>query len=434
MPTKDQVREVLERTRSYFVNSLLPFWMDNSPDHQFGGFLSYFDRNGKPTGETTKTFLMQIRMLFTMSHAHRAGYGNGRCAELAKMAADFIIDNYWDRENGGWFWIADRKGNLINKDKVGYGQCFGIYAFSEYFLATGDPRGREMAERSYAAVCKHMVDTRHGGFLELMQADWQPARPGIYGGDRKSMDVHMHMMEAWTTLYEMTGHPTHRRRLLEIIDLILTRMLRPEDGTGHMQFTLDFTPLPAIIFAVSWGRDAKPSDGLARPLNATSPGHNVELAWLLLHAADILGVPRQTYAEVVRRISDHCLRYGIDHEFGGVFADTPADGPTTLYEKQFWQQAEVLIGMLDAFTLLGDEKYWKAFQNVHDFLFSKMINLPAGGEWFERVDRQGKPIDDALGHGWKICYHTVRSMIETIQRLEQILSTVTHAPGAHPRT
>jgi len=37
------------------------------------------------------------------------------------------------------------------------------------------------------------------------------------------------------------------------------------------------------------------------------------------------------------------------------------------------------------------------------------------------VDRQGKPIDDALGHGWKICYHTVRSMVETIRRLELIV-------------
>ena len=110
-----------------------------------------------------------------------------------------------------------------------------------------------------------MADTRHGGFLELMSPDWQPARPGIYGGDRKSLDVHMHMMEALTTFYEMTRHPTHRRRLLEIIDLILTRMLRP-DGTGYIQFTMDFEPLPAILFAVSWGRDATPADGVARPL------------------------------------------------------------------------------------------------------------------------------------------------------------------------
>jgi mannose/cellobiose epimerase-like protein (N-acyl-D-glucosamine 2-epimerase family) len=419
MPAGNEIRDVLERTRSYLTGSLLPFWVDRSPDPEYGGFLSYFDSSGTPTGETVKPFLMQIRMLFAMSAAQRAGYGNGRCAKLAEDGADFIIHHYWDHENGGWYWIADRRGHPTLKDKVGYGQCFGIYAFSEYFLATGDPRGREFAEKSYAAVCQHMADTRHGGFLELMAPDWQPARPGIFGGDRKSLDVHMHMMEALTALYEMTRHPTHRRRLLETIDLILTRMLRP-DGTGYIQFTMDLQPLPAILFAVSWGRDATPADGVARPLRLTSPGHNVELAWLLLHAADVLGTPRRTYAELVRSIMDHCISIGIDHEHGGVYADTPADAPATQYEKQFWQQAEVLIGMLDAYAMFGEEKYWDAFRNVYDFTFEKMVNMAAGGEWFERVDREGKPIDDALGHAWKICYHTVRSMIETIRRLEQL--------------
>jgi mannose/cellobiose epimerase-like protein (N-acyl-D-glucosamine 2-epimerase family) len=419
MPTADRIYDVLERTRSYLTGSLLPFWIHKSPDPDYGGFLSHFDRDGKPTGETAKTFLMQIRMLFAMSAAHRAGYGNGRCGELAGDAADFIIRHYWDHENEGWYWNADRQGKPTLKDKVGYGHCFGIYAFSEYFLATGDPRGREYAEKTYTAVCKHMADTRYGGFLELMTPDWQPARPGIYGGDRKSLDVHMHMMEALTALYEMTQHPTHRRRLLEIIDLILTRMLRP-DGTGYIQFAMDLQPLPAILFAVSWGRDVRPADGVARPLNMTSPGHNVEFAWLLLHAADILGIPRQTHARLVRQIMDHCIRIGIDHEYGGVYADTPADAPATAREKQFWQQAEALVGMLDAYAMFGEEKYWQAFQNVYDFIFTKMVNMAAGGEWFERLDREGRPIDDALGHGWKICYHTVRSMLETIRRLERL--------------
>ena len=270
MPTAALIRDVLHKTRDYLTGALLPFWIRNSPDPGCGGFLSYFDRNGRPTGETAKTFLMQIRMLFTMSAAHRAGYGNGRCGELAGDAADFLIDHYWDHENEGWYWNADRRGTPTLRDKVGYGQCFGIYAFSEYFLATGDGRGREYAERTYAAVCKHMIDTRYGGFIELMTPEWQPARPGIYGGDRKSLDVHMHMMEALTAFYEMTRNSTHRRRLLEIIDLILVRMLRP-DGTGYIQFAMDFQPLPAIEFAVSWGRDASPEDGIARPLRMTSP-------------------------------------------------------------------------------------------------------------------------------------------------------------------
>jgi mannobiose 2-epimerase len=417
----DRIRECLERTRAYLTDVLLPFWIERSPDREAGGFLTYFDRNGRPTGKTTKTFLMQIRMLYTMSSAHRAGYGGGRCAELARMGADFILDHYWDERHDGWFWVADRQGRPTVPDKTGYGQCFGIYAFSEYFLATGDERGREAAERTYAAVCEHMADTRHGGYMEIMRPDWQPERPGKYGGDRKSMDVHMHMMEALTRLYEMTGSATHRRRLLEVIDLIVSRMLHPEDGVGYMQFAFDFTPLPAITFSVEWGSDEEPEDGVAQPLDTTSYGHNVEFAWLLLHAADVLGQPRSAYADVVRPIFEQCVRFGIDPEFGGVYISGPMDAAPTNRHKQFWQHAEVLIGLLDAYALLGDERYWDAFENVYRFVFDKFVNMEGGGEWRALLDRDGTPIWDYLGHEWKISYHTVRSMVQTVARLGLLL-------------
>ena len=421
MPEHKEIQKVLDHLESYLRGTLLPFWLDRAPDPEYGGFLSYFDRYGRATGETTKTFLMQIRMLYTLSSTHRFGYGGGRCAELARSGARFIADHYWDARYGGWYWIADRSGNPTVLDKVGYGQCFGIYAFSEYYLATGDPLGKEMALRSYDAVCRHMADTRFGGYLELLTRDWQPQPGGAYGGDRKSLDVHMHMMEALTSFYAMTGLPSHRRRLLEVIDLILSRMLNPENGLGWIQFTYDFQPLQRIIFATEWGRDAHPAEGSAAPMDQTSPGHNVELAWLLLHAADELSVPRERYAAVVRPLFDHCVKYGIDATYGGVYADTPMACPTTQTEKQFWQQAEVLIGMLDAYALFQDETYWQAFRNIYDFLFDKMVVMPAGGEWYERVSREGQPLDTALGHAWKINYHSVRSMVQTILRLRALV-------------
>ena len=317
MPDAKLIDALLGRTESYLTDTLLPFWLDRSPDREAGGFLTYFDRHGRATGETTKTFLMQIRMLYTMASAHRAGYGEGRCAEAAQFGAEFILKHFWDDEHEGWFWIADRHGRPIVTDKIAYGQCFAVYAFSEYFLATGDQRGRDAADRSYAAIQKHMADARHGGYLELMDRDWQPKPPGKSGGDRKSLDVHMHMMEAMTTYYEMTDHPTHRRRLAEVIDLILERMLDAESGLGYIHFTFGFQPLARIIFETEWGRDAEPEEGQA-PLDQTSPGHNVEFAWLLLHAADVLSRPRAEYAEVVRRICDHCIEFGLDTDCGGV--------------------------------------------------------------------------------------------------------------------
>jgi mannobiose 2-epimerase len=232
----------------------------------------------------------------------------------------------------------------------------------------------------------------------------------------------MHMLEAFTTLCEMTGDASHRRHLTEVIDLILSKMLHAGNGLGIAQFSYDFTPLPAIIFNTAWGRDAAPRTGqTAKPLDQTSPGHNVEFAWLLMHAADVLGVPREKYAGTLRRMCDHCIAFGIDHEYGGVYADVPMDRPTDLTEKQFWQQAEALVAMLDACLLLRDTVYWDAFRDVFDFVFRKFIALDAGGEWYERLDRQGNVLDGALGHSWKSSYHTVRSMIQTVNRLRKLV-------------
>ena len=91
------------------------------------------------------------------------------------------------------------------------------------------------------------------------------------------------------------------------------------------------------------------------------------------------------------------------------------------HETSKEQQAEVLVGMLDAYAMFGKQAYWGAFENVYHFVFDKFVNLEAGGEWYERLDRMGNSIDDALGHAWKISYHTVRSVIQSIKRLELLV-------------
>ena len=102
MPSREALLTILRHLESYLRDRLLPFWIEQAPDPEYGGFLTYFDRYGESTGETTKTFLMQVRMLYTMSSAQRAGYGDGRCRELAEMGARFLLDHYWDEANDGW--------------------------------------------------------------------------------------------------------------------------------------------------------------------------------------------------------------------------------------------------------------------------------------------------------------------------------------------
>lgn len=416
-------RGLLEEVQHHLNNELLPFWLTHGVDEEHGGYLTYLDRDGNPTGEDVKTLLCQARMIYTYSSAHRAGYGGGACLPIARQGVDFVLAHFWDDAHGGWYWTAERDGAPLNTSKLTYGHAFMIYALSEYAMASGDERGRDWAVRTADLLQTHAADNCHGGYYEFLERDWSKKRPGKYGGDRKSFDVHMHLMECMTNLYELTGERLHKERTEELITLLLTRILHRETGLGIAQFSYDWTPLRQILFADVWGSDRDVEDE-ARPMDNTSFGHNVEFGWLLWHAVGVLGLDPERYKPVLRRLFDHCRAYGIDWHAGGVFCEGPHAGPARERNKEFWQQAETLVGMLDGYLIFGDKAYLDAYENVHRFVMDHVIHH-AVGEWYPLFDEYNHRLWDYMGHAWKINYHTVRSMIQTEARLRRILDQAT---------
>ena len=419
---REEVISLRDEAKNHLVNELLPFWTSRMVDHKNGGFITHFDKDGKDTGEDEKSLIAQTRCLYTLASAHRAGYGDGKLADLAKHGADFLINKMWDRENDGFYWMMDRKGNVKIDKKIIYGQSFAIYSLSEYTLATGDKRGIEYAEKMFDLIQKYCADTMYGGYWEMFERDWTLRGPGSAGGDRKTLDVHMHLMEAFTTLFECTGKDVHRRKLLEVIDILQNRINHPRYRTGIPQFFKDWTIAPQIKFEIIWGWDRFTGEGKkANVTDNTCFGHNAEFAWLLNHALKILKIDKNKYREDFRTIFDHIVQNGIDTEFGGVYVEGPHSGGVSDREKEFWQQAEVLTALLDAFIMFKDKVFWESYRNVHRFVFDKMINKGVG-EWYPLMTREGVPIWTHMGHSWKINYHTVRSMILSINRLNLIIS------------
>jgi len=415
---KQELIQLKNEAENHLRNELLPFWTSRMIDSKNGGYLTHFDEKGNDTGEDEKSLIAQTRCLYTLSSAHRAGYGEGKLAEMARHGVDFLLEKMWDNEHGGFFWMLDRKGNVKIDRKIIYGHSFAIYSLSEYTLATGDKRGIEYAEKVFDLLQKYCVDSMYGGYWEMFHRNWKLCGPGSQGGDRKTLDVHMHLMEAFTTLYECTGQDVHRRKLLEIIDLLLNRIIHPKYKTGIPQFYKDWSVAPQIKFDIIWGWDRFSEEGQkGNATDNTCYGHNAEFAWLLNHALEILKDAPKNYTDLFRTIYDHTIDNGIDYEFGGVFVEGPHSGGVYDREKEFWQQAEVLIGLLDAVILLGDEKYWEAYKNVHRFVFDKVINKRVG-EWYPLLTRRGEPIWTHMGHSWKINYHTVRAMIQSIKRMK----------------
>ncbi|MCU9613126.1 AGE family epimerase/isomerase [Caldibacillus lycopersici] len=416
-----RMEAVKQEITRHLEDGVIPFWLKGI-DTEYGGYLTCFDENGVPTEDTDKYIVTQTRMIWGMSRFYREYPENKELLLAARQGVEFYIKHFWDTEYGGWFWKTNRKGELLDDGKVTYGQSFSIYALAEYTHATGDPIGQEYAEKTFDLMQKYCTDTVRGGYYENLERDWQVSSPGFHAGDRKSLDIHMHIMEAFTTLALVSKKEIHRRKLKESIEIILRYMVNAEIGCGLNQFDLDFKPIPAINIRRTWNAERETGEVIDEPMDTTSYGHNVELAWLLSYAGEVLN-NKEEYLEITKKLVDHALRYGVDLEIGGVYRDGPHVGEPLVKDKEWWQNCESLVGFLNAFQQSGDEKYLNTFENLWDFCKENFINHEVG-EWYQLLDKNGNILVSDLGNPWKAVYHTGRALLESKLRLERLVKSL----------
>lgn len=419
----DSIKQAMEQDlleiREHLEKGIIPFWLSRGIDKEYGGFLTCFDNEGKATADTDKYIVTQTRMIWGFSALYRMYPEQKELIDAARQGVDFFIEHFWDKTFGGWYWRVKRDGTAADDGKVVYGQSFAIYALAEYTLASGDPRGLLYAEFTFELLQVYCADNLYGGYFENMEADWQKSEPGFAAGDRKSLDIHMHLMEAFTTLAECSGKEIHRRKLQEVVDVILRHMINHKAGCGLNQFDDAFRPIPAINIRRTWNAERETGEVIETPTDTTSYGHNVELVWLLNRASEILGKPEDSYREITMKLIEHSLNYGFDYDLGGVYRDGLHEGKPLVYDKEWWQNCEVLVGYLDAYQRIGDARYFNAFHKTWEFDKKYFIDQRLG-EWKQLLTRDGRPLISNMGNPWKAIYHTGRSMLECIRRLEKL--------------
>jgi len=419
MRDSSRIRTVYAEIKKNLEKGIIPFWLENAQDKEYGGYYTNFAEDGNRKVMPEKYVNTQMRLMWWFSrlaciHPERQVY-----RDLAKWGLDFLLANFWDQQYGGWYWKTARDGKSPDDGKVVYGQSFAVYALSEYSLGTHDPRGLEYAVKTFDLLQKYCADTRWGGYYENLERDWSSSAPGFHAGDRKSLDTHMHLMEAFTALYSASREEIHRRKLAEIIDLVADRMIDVRAGCGLNQFDLAFRPIPAIAIRRTFNAE-RVGESPEKPTETTSFGHNVELVWLMDLALDVAGIQKDAYQPIFQALLNHACEEGIDWEYGGIYRDGLRGGKAIVLEKEFWQSTESLVGFLDGYEQFREERYLDAFLNIWYFVNAYMINHEVG-EWRMLLSRDGKPIVTDLANEWKVSYHTGRAMLECERRLSNIL-------------
>ena len=395
--------------RSELTTKVLPYWFDTAQDTQRGGYL-LADDPVKGRGQATeKQLVTQARMVWGFSHAHRKGFSTAQrnYLDAAAQGYRFLRAHFLDPVHGGYFWKTDPEGTVIRDGKNLYAEVFVIYAFVEYHRASGKPEPLAEAMELYRTLQQRAHDPAHGGWFEHFTRDWQLITQPTPGADievpgRKSANAHLHLMEAYAELYEATKDKEVKESLAEAIRLNSTYFYPKEAGKSCFHRQPDWSAVT----------DPK-SAGL-------SYGHNVEFAWLLIRAQEVMG-ESPAWDHFAAHV-DHALRCGFDHERGGLFFSGFDDQPATRRDKEWWVQSEMMAALTDGLRHQANPEYSAALEKVLRFVWSFQVD-PKDGIWFATVTADGRPKNPSKANNWKANYHDLRAILKFIEAFETKIPT-----------
>ncbi len=380
------------------LENILRYWINNTKDNTYGGFYGKIDNDNVVIPDAPKGCVLNARILWSFSAAFNLS-NKKEYLEAANRAYAYIIDHCIDKEYGGVYWTVDHLGNKLDAKKQVYASAFAIYAFSEYYRATGLNDALDQAINLFRLLVEKSFDKDKTGYLEAFTQDWQPISDLRLSAkdinEKKTMNTHLHLVEAYTNLYSIWPDETLKMHIVLLLNNFVDHFINPE--TGHLN----------LFFDEDWNSRS----------TLVSYGHDIEAAWLLLqsaYAVNDAGLIDRLKAAAIK-ISEAALE-GLDAD-GGLWYEYEPTDQKLVKEKHWWVQAEAMIGFFNAWQISGNEKYLDLSIRNWEFVKGKILDKK-NGEWFWGINEYGEVMqsDDKAGL-WKCPYHNSRTCIEIMKRI-----------------
>jgi mannobiose 2-epimerase len=410
-PTRDDYLRLAGELESQF-REVLRLWFPRCVDRVTGGFLEHFAVDWTHKPESGKFLVFQARMTWVAAEASAwAPELREEFLGYTRHGVKFLNEAMRDKEHGGVHYRLGPDGKPdpgLSAEKHAYGLSFAMYAAAAAYEKTKDAEALALAKDTFAWLEAHAHDARNGGYFESLTRE---GKPQLASAERrmdgigtlvgfKSMNSHIHLLEALTTLYRVWPDPGLRARLEEIFAIVRDK-IAVEPGCLNLFFTPDWRPVPAH----------------------DSFGHDIETAYLLVEAAEVLGKPEDAATwRVARSLVDHALDWGFDDDGGGFFEKGEAFAPAHDTSKVWWTQAEGLNALLLMHERFGKEigRYFEAARKQWKFIRDFQID-GKHGEWFGSVTREGKPSGDQdKASPWKAAYHNGRALMNGSRILRRL--------------
>ncbi|MEM5947094.1 AGE family epimerase/isomerase [Spirochaetia bacterium 38H-sp] len=397
---KQELEKLQTQLKKEVQENILPFWLDKK-DTNNGGFFGLIKENTDKTAK--KGLVMSARHMWSFSCAYK-NFANSEYKDAADHAYDFMIKSLYDREHKGFFWSCDYRGEKEESIKKVYGNAFAIYALAEYYEISKNKQAITIAWETYdilETICK---DKKHNGYYEAFDREWATPIPEPLGeedlGCPKSMNTHLHILEAYSTLYRITGDKKVAEAIENLLKILTSHILKDKVHLG-LYFSEDWKRLDKII----------------------SYGHDIEASWLLTEAAELLWQDKlpEDFKKLISAITEFYLDYLTENNYS--LPNERREDNSMDEERVWWVQAEAFVGMLNAYQLFKRKEYLTTAIKVWEFI-ENYISDKDKGEWYWSVTKEGIPVQGhPKGGMWKSSYHNTRACIEGINRINHIIET-----------
>ncbi len=385
------------------LDEILSYWVQNTPDDLQGGFKGRIDENNNAVPGAPKGVVLNGRILWVFSSAYTITK-DPLHLQMADRAFNYIRQYFIDEAYGGVYWSVDAAGSPLDTKKQIYALAFTLYGCSAYHSVSLNANAKNIAIRLFKTIEQYSYDDKYTGYLEAFTKDWQPIGDlrlsAKDANEKKSMNTHLHVLEAYTALYKIWPDEKLQQQQLKLINNF-TRFII-DDNTSHLK----------LFFDETWVSKS----------TIISYGHDIEAAWLLLEAAEVLG--DATLIKEVQSIAVNitaAAAEGLDED-GGLWYEYEPDNNHLIKEKHWWVQAEAMIGFFNDWQITANldslQKSINAWIYIGHFIKDKQY-----GEWYWGRNGQNEvmPQQDKAGI-WKCPYHNARACMEIINRVNSHLN------------
>lgn len=370
------------------------WWVNHTRDFELGGFYGEVQSDNVPDKQANKGVILNTRILWFFSEVAEK-IDNPEYKAAADRAYFYLMNYFVDKEFGGVYWELDASGSVINTKKQIYAQAFAIYALCSYYKLNHNTEVLKQAMRLFELLEQHAIDHNNQGYLEAFSREWK-SLDDLRLSEKdlnypKSQNTHLHIMEAYTSLYELVSTTEVGTALRYNIEMFERYMI--DRKTWHLRMFMD----------IQW-QDFSPG---------FTYGHDIEAVWLIARALEILG-DKDYYHKLfpdLLAIAKTNVKEGLAAD-GHVMDAYDFATQTVSSVSVWWVQAEALVGYLYIYSVTKDEQFYFAAENIWRFIKQHQIDSK-NGEWFwlSNLDDQSLQPDYKVGF-WKCPYHNGRAMME----------------------